>query len=142
MNLTKRAAIVDCQSVENATMVSQEVGFDSGKLVKGRKRHLLVDTLGLVLMVVVTSAYESDRAGAKKLFAQARQRISDACAMRCASCAYRLNRLVLIWVDAGYQGEGFMKWVMDTYRWILEVVRRPTETFMFCPSAQTLGCRT
>lgn len=111
------AAIVDCQSVENGTMVSQDVGCDSGKLVKGRKRHLLVDTLGLVLMVVVTSAYESDQAGAKKLFAQAYNRISE-----------RLTRLVCIWVDAGYQGEGFMKWVMDTYHWILEVVRRPTDT--------------
>lgn len=110
------AAILDCQSVENGTMVSQAVGFDSGKLLKGRKRHFLVDTLGLVLMVVVTSAYESDKAGAKKLFAQARKRISD-----------RLTRLVCIWVDAGYQGEGFMKWVMDTYRWILEVVRRPND---------------
>ena len=70
------AAIVDSQSVENGTMVSQAVGFDSGKLVKGRKRHFLVDTLGLVLMVVVTSAYESDQAGAKKLFVSARRRIS------------------------------------------------------------------
>ena len=110
------AAIVDCQSVENGTMVSQAVGFDSGKLVKGRKRHLLVDTLGLVLMVVVTSAYESDKAGARKLFTQAKNRISAS-----------LTRLVCIWVDAGYQGEGFMKWVMDTYRWFLEVVRRPTD---------------
>ena len=84
-------------------MVSQAVGFDSGKLVKGRKRHLLVDTLGLVLMVVVTSAYESDKAGARKLFTQAKNRISAS-----------LTRLVCIWVDAGYQGEGFMKWVMDT----------------------------
>ncbi len=69
------AAIVDCQSVENGTMVSQAVGFDSGKLVKGRKRHFLVDTLGLVLICVVTSAYESDQSGAKKLFWKARQRI-------------------------------------------------------------------
>ncbi len=68
--------------------------------------------LGLVLMVVVTSAYESDQAGAGKLFAQAKNRISD-----------RLNRLVLIWVDAGYQGEGFMRRVMDTYHWVLQVVR-------------------
>ena len=89
------AAIIDCQSVENGTMVSHSVGFDAGKLVKGRKRHLLVDTLGLVLMVVVTSAYESDQAGAKKLFAQAKKRISD-----------RLTRLVCIWVDAGYLSSG------------------------------------
>ena len=50
----------------------------------------------------------------------ARQRIS-----------YRLTRLVCIWVDTGYQGEGFRKWVMDTYRWILEVMRRPTDTKSF-----------
>jgi putative transposase len=36
--------------------------------------------------------------------------------------------LVLIWVDAGYQGEGFMRWVMDTYHWVLEVIRRPVNT--------------
>ena len=73
------------KNVNTKTKVSQAVGFDCGKLVKGRKRHFLVDTLGLVLMVVVTSAYESDQAGSRKLFAQAQNRISD-----------RLNRLVLI----------------------------------------------
>ncbi|MDZ7968357.1 MAG: transposase [Nostoc sp. DedSLP03] len=108
--------MVDSQSIENGTMVGKSVGFDAGKRVKGRKRHFLVDTLGLVLMVVVTSAYESDSSDAKKLFAQAHQRISD-----------RLTRLVCIWVDAGYQGQGLMKWVIDTYRWILEVVRRPSD---------------
>lgn len=40
------AAIIDSQSVENGTMVKEAVGFDSGKRVKGRKRHFLVDTLG------------------------------------------------------------------------------------------------
>ena len=35
---------------------------------------------------------------------------------------------MLIWVDAGYQGEGFMRWVMDTYNWVLEVIRRPVNT--------------
>ncbi len=35
---------------------------------------------------------------------------------------------MLIWVDAGYQGEGFMRWVMDTYHWVLQVVRRPVNT--------------
>lgn len=50
------AAIIDRQSIEIGTMVSKAVGFDSGKRVKGRKRHFLVDTLGLVLMVVVTKS--------------------------------------------------------------------------------------
>ena len=95
------------------------------KLVKGRKRHLLVDTLGLVVMVVVTSTYESDQAGAKKLFAIRLWRKALLIAQE--RIHPRLNHLVLIWVDAGYQGKEFMKWVMDTYRWILEVVRRPTD---------------
>lgn len=111
------AAILDSQSIKSGTMVAQAVGYDSGKKVKGRKRHMLVDTLGLVLMVVVTSASVSDQQGARQIFASARQRISD-----------RLTRLVCIWVDAGYQGESFMRYVMDTYHWILEVLRRPTES--------------
>lgn len=50
------AAILDSQSVKSATMVSQEVEYDTGKKTKGRKRHLLVDTLGLLIGVIVTSA--------------------------------------------------------------------------------------
>lgn len=50
-------------------MVCQSIGFDSDKLVKGRKQYLLVDTLGLALIVVVTSAYKFNRAEARKLFA-------------------------------------------------------------------------
>jgi len=46
-------AIMDSQTVETATMVSKQVGFDSGKKIKGRKRHLLVDTLGLLMVVVI-----------------------------------------------------------------------------------------
>jgi len=44
-------AIMDSQSVETATMVSKDVGYDSGKKIKGRKRHILVDTLGLLIVV-------------------------------------------------------------------------------------------
>lgn len=47
-------AIMDSQTVETATMISKEVGFDSGKKIKGRKRHILVDTLGLLIVVVIT----------------------------------------------------------------------------------------
>ena len=79
-------------------------------------------------MVVVTSAYKSDQAGAKKLFAIRLWRKALLIAQE--RIHPRLNRLVLIWVDAGYQGKEFMKWVMDTYRWILEVVRRPAQAIM------------
>jgi transposase len=50
------AASLDSQSVKTATPSVIAVGFDGGKLIKGRKRHLLVDTLGLVMMMVITAA--------------------------------------------------------------------------------------
>lgn len=110
---TPSATVLDSQSVETATMVDTEVGYDGGKQVKGRKRHLLVDTLGLVVMVVVTAANVNDRDGARRLFEKLYQ------------IRQGFPRLVRIWVDGGYSGEEFMRWVMDTYRWILEVVLRP-----------------
>jgi putative transposase len=48
-------------------MVSQEVGYDSGKKMKGRKRHMLVDTLGLLIVVVITAGSISEQAGAKQV---------------------------------------------------------------------------
>ena len=51
-------AIMDSQTVETATMISKEVGYDSGKKIKGRKRHILVDTLGLLIVVVITVSVE------------------------------------------------------------------------------------
>ncbi|PSP27760.1 MAG: hypothetical protein BRC59_13875 [Cyanobacteria bacterium SW_4_48_29] len=64
------ATILDSQSVKTATPSAVEVGYDAAKRIKGRKRHLLVDSLGLVLMVVVTAASVPERAGAKLVFAQ------------------------------------------------------------------------
>ena len=55
--------IIDSQSIKSAAMVSQDVGFDGGKLIHGRKRFLSVDTLGLVLRVIVTAANVGDRVG-------------------------------------------------------------------------------
>lgn len=77
-----------------------------------RKRHLLVDTLGLVVMVVVTAKSVTEWEGARQVFAKVHQ------------IRERFPRLVRIWVDGGYRGEDFMRWVMDTYRWVVEVVLR------------------
>ena len=64
------------------------------------------------MMVVVTAANVSDKQGARLIFE------------RLASFPQRIARLVLIWVDGGYEGVEFSQWVMDTYRWIMETVKR------------------
>lgn len=106
------ATSMDSQSVKTATPAAISVGFDGGKKIKGRKRHLMVDTLGLVMMVVVTAANISDQKGARLIFE------------RLAALPQRIQRLVRIWVDGTYEGVDFMKWTMDTYRWILQTVKR------------------
>ena len=118
------AAILDSQSVKTATPGAIDVGYDGAKQTKGRKRHLLVDTLGLVLMVVVTAANVPDRAGAKLIFA------------RMQGVRSWVHRLVMIWVDGGYQGQNFMQYVMDTYRWVIEPVLRKDANKGFVPIAQ------
>lgn len=109
-------AVIDSQSVKTAAMVSKQVGFDAGKLIKGRKRFLTVDTLGLVLRVVVSAASVGERSGGKRVLKRLK-RMDKA-----------LARLHTIWVDGGFDGAPFMQWVMDTCRWIVQVVLRPEQT--------------
>jgi putative transposase len=66
-------AIIDSQSVKSAAMVSQAVGYDAGKQVKGRKRFLTVDTLGLVLRVLITAASVGERQGGKEVLLKVKQ---------------------------------------------------------------------
>ncbi len=102
-------AIMDSQSVETATMVSKEVGYDSGKKIKGLMRHILIDTLGLLIVVVITAANVSEQAGAKKVLSKLHQ------------VRARMGRLIRIWVDGGDRGKDFTHWVMDVYRWLWSV---------------------
>ena len=116
--------IVDSQSVETATMISQAVGFDGAKQIKGRKRHMSVDTLGLVLRVLVTAASMPEREGGKQVLAKAKQ------------MGQAVSRLHTVWVDGGYDGNPFLHWVMDVCRWIVQVVLRPQQRkgLSCCPS--------
>ena len=114
------AAIIDTQSVKIGSLTNRECGFDGGKQIKGRKRHLLVDTLGLVIVVIVTAANESDQSGAKRLLAHLKRQ------------QRWFNRLLFIWADGSYRGTGFMRWVYDTYGWIIEVLLRKEQHSGFC----------
>ena len=101
------AAIIDSQSVKTVS-VGGSRGYDAGKKVKGRKRHILVDTLGLLLIVVVHVANIQDRDGARLVLNKARG---------------FLPRLLLIWADGGYAGQ-LIAWGATPCQWVLEIVKR------------------
>jgi putative transposase len=107
------AAIVDSQSIKTTGVGGKERGYDGAKKVKGRKRHLLVDTQGLVLEAKVHSAEVQDREGIKLLLEiNARDRLP--------------KRLSQLWLDAGYTGEGKgADWVQKVLGWTAEIVRHP-----------------
>ena len=106
------AGSVDSQSVKVASQPGPK-GFDGGKAVNGRKRHVLVDTLGLILAVIVTAANTDDRVGLRHLL---KQYFADG-----------VKRLRHLWVDGGYTGAGIRSWVAGlkkTYKIVLEVVEQ------------------
>ena len=76
--------------------------------MNGRKRHILVDTLGLLMVVIVHSAGIQDRNGAKLVFERTRE---------------YFKRLKLIWADHAYAGE-LIEYVSKHYPWLLEIVKR------------------
>ena len=85
--------------------------------MKGRKRHLLVDTQGLLLEAVVHSANMQDRHAGRLVLAQGYHRPAS-------RYGHHLRRLNLIWVDAGYTGD-LEKWIEKAYGWTLQVVKHP-----------------
>ena len=107
------AAILDSQSVKSDGH-GGPVGYDAAKRIKGRKRHLLVDTLGLVLGVLVTPASTTEREGAQALLARV---------------LGWFTWLRMLWVDGGYSGPAFAQWIKDIRpKLAVEVVKRSDVT--------------
>jgi len=115
-----RAGSIDSQSV-NTSGVGGPRGFDSGKQVTGRKRHLLVDTEGLVLRAVVHPANSMDRDGVKVVLHE--------------SIRTDFPRLRHVWLDSAYNGKGTGKHgIEQTVGWTVEIVahrRRPSQVWIF-----------
>jgi|SRR5215217_706219 len=124
------AAIMDSQSVKSTEESAGRSGYDAHKHVKGRKRHLLVDTLGLPLSIYVTPADVQDRVGARLLLAGLKPLVP---------------RLKKIWADRAYGGEPLARWCREEGGWDLEIVEpnREAEGFKVIPKRwiveRTLG---
>nr|WP_306284204.1 IS5 family transposase [Streptomyces sp. Termitarium-T10T-6] len=107
------AGVIDSQSVKaDAVVGADSRGFDGGKLINGRKWHVVVDTLGLLLGVMVTAADTGDRAAAKALL----KRVTDA-----------HHRLALVWADGGYTGS-LGEHCLAAFALVLAIVRRSDDT--------------
>lgn len=113
-------AIADSQSVKTTEKRGQVYGFDGGKKVKGRKRHIVVDSQGLLIGLLVTEANATDWLGAVIVLHEAVE---------------KLNRLEVVWVDQGYSGKNFAHAVRQVCgeQVRVEVIERQSKDFEVLP---------
>lgn len=105
------AAVLDVQTIKSSDG-GEARGYDAGKRMTGRKRHVVVDTMGLLLVVMVTSASMQDRAGGKEI-------------LRRLAASFRT--VGLVWADGGYANsvdKKLLSWARETLGMVLEIVKR------------------
>ena len=110
--------IIDAQSVKSTLVSSENKGFDAGKKIKGIKRHIIVDTLGLILAVVIQSASMQDRDGAISVIDK---------------LVENWKKIIKIFADSGYRGE-LIGHVKSKFKIELEIIKRDElHTFKILP---------
>ena len=103
------AGIIDSQSVKAAASVpAASRGYDGGKKINGRRRHVVTDCLGMILMVMVTAANVTDRQAARIMLPGLRERFRE---------------LTLVWADGGYTGR-LVNWAKEKLQLTLQIVKR------------------